>query len=66
MPQDNRRPRFYEAAAMRVERRRDRIRTAVNRGRESRVPTWALFLVLVAIIGVWVAFVLLASGPPRG
>jgi hypothetical protein len=63
MPEDDRRPRFYEAAAMRVERRRDRIRTAVDRGRESRVPTWALSLVLVAIIGAWVLFVLLASDP---
>jgi hypothetical protein len=55
------RPRFYAAAAMRVEQRRERIRAAVERGRESRIPTWALFLLLVAIIAAWVLFAFLAS-----
>lgn len=45
-----------------VERRRTKIRDEIERNRRGDyvVPTWVLVLVLVAMVGGWVALVLLA------
>ena len=52
--------RFYQRAA-RLARRRARIRTELERNRrgEYRLPTWALALLLVAILAAWAALIFL-------
>jgi len=43
-------------------RRRDKIRAEIERNRrgEYTVPTWVLALILVAVLGAWVALIALA------
>jgi hypothetical protein len=43
----------------RMQRRRDRIRDEIERNRrgEYTVPTWALVLILVAVVGGWAALI---------
>jgi hypothetical protein len=44
-----------------VSYRRRRIEAQVERGRESRIPTWALAVFLVVFMAGWIAFVALAG-----
>ncbi|MFI2649958.1 MULTISPECIES: hypothetical protein [Micromonospora] len=46
-----------------IERRREKIRAEVERNRrgEYTVPTWVLAVVLVLIVGAWLALIFLAG-----
>ena len=48
--------------ARRFERRREKIREEIARNRrgEYTVPTWVLVVILVALVGGWIAVVVLA------
>ena len=42
-----------------VDRRHARVVHAIQRGRQSRIPTWVLALTLALIIAAWVVFIAL-------
>lgn len=46
----------------RVKRRQQRIRAEIERARsgDHKVPTWALALILVAIVGAWLGLIFLS------
>ena len=41
-----------------VDRRHARVVRGIQRGRQSRIPTWVLALTLALIIAGWVAFII--------